>query len=73
MAILYVLWQARSYRGVVEYLQMALPFKLEDAEAREGLTLNAFEPKIKSKDDEKYCAYEIMQGCETPSTVHERI
>ena len=31
------------------YLQVALPFKLEDTEARKGVMLNASEPKIKSK------------------------
>ena len=31
-------------------LQVTLPFMLEDAEIREGVMLNAFEPKIESKD-----------------------
>ena len=35
------------------YLLVALPLKLENAEAREGVMLNAFEPKIESKDDKK--------------------
>ena len=38
---------------VVVYPQVALPFEPKDAEAREGLMLNASEPKVKSKDDEK--------------------
>ena len=38
---------------VIIYLQVALPFKHEDAEAREGVTLNASDPKVKSKDEEK--------------------
>ena len=38
---------------VLVYPQVALPLKLEDAEAREGLTLNASEPKIKFQDNEK--------------------
>ena len=33
------------------YLQEALPFEPEDAEAREGMTLNTSEPKAKSKGD----------------------
>ena len=38
---------------VIVYPQVALPFKLEGAEAREGVTSNASEPKVESKDDEK--------------------
>ena len=38
---------------IVVYLQVALPFELEDAEAREGVMLNASEPKVKSKNEEK--------------------
>ena len=38
---------------VVVYPQVALPFKPEDARARDGVTLNASEPKVESKDDEK--------------------
>ena len=37
----------------VVYLQLALPFEPDDAEAREGLTLNASEPKTESKGDKK--------------------
>ena len=36
----------------IVYPQVASPFKLEDKEAKEGLMLNASEPKIKSADDE---------------------
>ena len=46
---------------VVVYPQVVLPLELEDAEAREGMTLNAAEPKIESKEDEK-----------ERSTVHKR-
>ena len=38
---------------VVAYLQVALPFKLEDAEAMERVTLNASELKLEPNDDEK--------------------
>ena len=38
---------------VAVYLQLALPFEPEDAEEREGVTLNAAEPKNESKDDKK--------------------
>ena len=38
---------------VIVYLQVALPFEPKNAEAREGVILNASEPKVKSKDDEK--------------------
>ena len=37
---------------VVEYPHVTLPFELEDAEARQGVRLNASEPKIESNDDE---------------------
>ena len=40
---------------------MALPFEQEDAEEREGVTLNASEPKIESENDKKEW-----------STVHKR-
>ena len=46
---------------VAVYLQVALPFKPEDAEAREGVTLNAFEPKVKSKNDEKEWSIVLMR------------
>ena len=38
---------------VIVYLQVALLFEPEYAEAREGVMLNASEPKAKSNDDEK--------------------
>ena len=38
---------------VVVYPQVVLLFEPEDAEARESVTLNASEPKVKSKDDEQ--------------------
>ena len=38
---------------VLVYLKVALPFKLEDTKAREGLMLNASKPKIESKDNKK--------------------
>ena len=38
---------------VVVYLQVALPLTLEDAEAMEGVMLNAFEPKLECKEDKK--------------------
>ena len=38
---------------VIVYPQVTSPFELEDAEARKGVKLNASEPKIESKDDEK--------------------
>ena len=40
-----------AWDKVIVYPQVALPFKLEDAEAREGVTPNASEPKIESKKD----------------------
>ena len=46
---------------VMVYPQVALPFEPEDAKAREGVMLNASEPKVKSKDGKN------------PGTVHERI
>ena len=47
---------------VVVYLHIALPFEPEDAEAREGVTLNSSEPKVICKVDEKEL-----------STVHTRL
>ena len=38
---------------VIVYPEVALPFEPEDAEAREGVTLNTHEPKVESKDNEK--------------------
>ena len=38
---------------VVVYLQVAYPFKFEDAEKKEGVMSNASESKIESKDDKK--------------------
>ena len=38
---------------VVVYPQVALTFELEDAEARGDVMMNASEPKIESKNDEK--------------------
>ena len=38
---------------ITVYPKVALPFEPEDAETREGVTLNASEPKARSKDDEK--------------------
>ena len=38
---------------VIVYLQVALPFKPEDSEAGEAVTLNAFKPKVKSKENKK--------------------
>ena len=55
-----IMWLHCMYYGkpeasdeVVMYPQVALPFKLEDAEAEESVKLNASEPKIESKDNEK--------------------
>ena len=55
-----ITWMHHTYYGkskardeVIAYLQVALLFELGDTEAREGVTLNAYEPKTKSKDDEK--------------------
>ena len=52
-----IMWLYHMYYGkpeardeVVVYLQVALPFEPEDAEAREGVTLNASEPKAKSME-----------------------
>ena len=39
--------------GATVYLQVTIPFKLEDEETREGVTRNASAPKIESKDDKK--------------------
>ena len=47
---------------VIEYPHVALPIEPEDAKAREGLTLNASEPKVEYKDDQN-------EG----STVHMRL
>ena len=38
---------------VVVYRQVALPFEPEDAEAREGVMLNASQSKAESKNDKK--------------------
>ena len=38
---------------VIVYLHIALSFEPEGAVAREGVTLNASEPKVKSKDNKK--------------------
>ena len=38
---------------VIVHPQVALSFELEDAEARVGVTLNASEHKVESKDDKK--------------------
>ena len=55
-----IMWLHHMYYGkpeardkVVVYLQAALPFEPSDAEAMEGVTLNAFEPKGESKDNKK--------------------
>ena len=53
MAALYVLWQARFKEEVVVYPQVTLPFKPEDAKAREAMMSNASELKIKSRDEKK--------------------
>ena len=63
-----IMWLHCMYFGkpeardkVVIYLQVALPFEPENAEAREVVTLNASEPKVESKDDEKEWTTEICQ------------
>ena len=38
---------------IAVYPQVALPLKLEDAEAREGVMLNASESKIESEDEKQ--------------------
>ena len=55
-----IMWLHHMYNGkpeardeVVVYLQVALPFKPEDVVARKGVTLNASEPKLESKDNKK--------------------
>ena len=55
-----IMWLHHMYYGKPEardedivYPQVALPFKPEDAEARKGVTMNASEPKVKSKGEKK--------------------
>ena len=55
-----IIWLHCMYYGkpearneVLVYPQVALPFEPEDAEAMEGVMLNASEPKAKSKDNEE--------------------
>ena len=64
-----IMWLNCIYNGMPEFIdevtvhpQLTLPFKPEDAEAREGVMMNASEPKVKSKDDKKEW-----------STVHTRL
>ena len=54
------MWLHHMYYGkpeaqdeVVVYPQVALPFEHEDAEARDGVMLNASEPNDESIDDQK--------------------
>ena len=53
MAASYVLWQVRSRDELIIYPQVALPLKPGDTNAMEGVMLNASEPKVESKYDEK--------------------
>ena len=46
-------YKPEARNEVIVYLKVALPFEPEDAKAREGVTLNASEPKAESKDAEK--------------------
>ena len=53
MATLYVLWQPEARDMVVVFPQVSLPFRLEDAKAREGVILTDSNPRIESKDNKK--------------------
>ena len=55
-----IMWLHHMYYGqpeakdkVIVYPQVALPFEPQDAGAREGVMLNASEPKVESKNNEK--------------------
>ena len=53
MVAMYVYDKPEAIDEVIVLRQVALPFKPEEAETRKGVMLNASEPKVKSKDDEK--------------------
>ena len=53
VAALYILLKAEARDEVILYLLVALPFKLKDADAREGVIWNASESKIDTKNDRK--------------------